>query len=180
MSSPRRPRHRCRYDRRAAHVCAVQRRTRRGLRCVAQWRQRRGSRCRRREAHRRTPDRASGRHLREDRLFRLRHHRQLRLRHAHPAGGGGPGRTRRIPVPARLASHPDCRDRAAALGVPDVLGDGCLGLHAQQCKPARHHAGDRYPRRRRHRGDRKHRPSHAHGQVALPRSAQGADEIALQ
>ncbi len=83
--------------------------------------------------------------------------------------GAALGRARRVHLPAQLARDADRRHRPAAVGHPDVLGDGADGLLAQPRQPARHHAGHRHPRRRRHRRDREHRPPHAHGQIALSR-----------
>jgi multidrug efflux pump subunit AcrB len=64
------------------------------------------------------------------------HLRQLRIRDAHADGRRAAGRPRRLPVPAQLARHADRRRRAAAVGDPDLLGDGSAGLLAEPGQPS--------------------------------------------
>ncbi len=168
----RRPRADRRHRRGAAHFRPPRRQTR-GRPChhPRQGRERRRRRRRGRPQGRRPRPRLSRRALQPDRLVRHQHGRQLRFRHARPAGGRGARRARGVHVPARLARHADRRHRAAAVGAADLLGDAVDGLLAQPRQPARHHARHRHPCRRRHRRDREHRPSHQDGEDALPGGA---------
>ena len=117
--------------------------------------------------------RASGGEVHQGRHPGRQRGRQLSFDHGDADRGRGSGRRRGVHLPARLARHARHRDRAAALGHSDLLGDGRDRLLAQPREPARHHAGDRHSGRRRDRRDREHRPPHADGQIGLSRLARG-------
>ena len=86
----------------------------------------------------------------------------------HARRGAAARRRRRLHLPAELAhdDHPDHRHPGVA--DRDAGGDGAVRLLAQHAEPARHGAGDRPRRRRRHRGGRERRAA-ARGRAAAAR-----------
>ena len=68
--------------------------------------------------------RASGGEVHQGRHPGRQRGRQLSFDHGDADRGRGSRRRRRVHLPARLARHARHRDRAAAVGHPDLLGDG--------------------------------------------------------
>src|SRR6202161_2791476 len=110
---------------------------------------------------------ASGSEIHQSRHPGRQRGRQLSFDHGDADRGRGSSRRGRLHLPARHAPHARHRNRAAAFGHPDVLGDGRDRLLAQPREPACDNARHRHSGRTRDRRDREHRPPHAHGQIGL-------------
>ena len=170
----RRTRDRHRRRGRAAHLHPpVRRADRRLRRHPRQGRKRRDRRSIDRQAACGDRGGASGGEVHQGRHPGRQRARQLSFDDGDADRGRGSSRRRGVHLPARPARDPGHRGRAAALGHPDLLGDGCDRLLAQPREPARDHAGDRHSGRRCDRRDREHRAPYADGQVGLSRLARG-------